>query len=273
MPGVLRCPSRAGPVAGGHLSVVCLIVSPAPAAAARQREEPDHGQRHPSNEPTRPGSSTTSAACGTARSSPPSTVTAGSRPRLRHPVPERVPSGAVGRPGRRRPGRGAGRSSSSSTAPLLDHRRVGTKVAVREPVLREFNGILMRRIAVIDLGDVPGHGALTEVHVDRGAVFFYDAGRAGLRAGRPDRAGLRHAGPVHRRRPRDGRGRAGRVGDRRPARGLDLPVRVLERRTRGGYHDHVATVIQDEFENSYTLPTDRLARGPSPRRMPVGQSA
>ena len=35
---------------------------------------------------------------------------------------------------------------------------MGTKVNALEPVLREFNGLLMRRLAVIDLGDnaIPG---------------------------------------------------------------------------------------------------------------------
>ncbi len=32
---------------------------------------------------------------------------------------------------------------------------LGTKVAVVEPVLRDFNGLTMRRIATIDLGDTP----------------------------------------------------------------------------------------------------------------------
>ena len=34
----------------------------------------------------------------------------------------------------------------------------GQKVAVAEPVLRDFNGITMRRIATVDLGEIPKLG-------------------------------------------------------------------------------------------------------------------
>ena len=54
---------------------------------------------------------------------------------------------------------------------------LGTKVAIVEPVLREFNGILMRRIATVDLGDMPQSTPYTLRHVNRGAVFFWDAGK------------------------------------------------------------------------------------------------
>jgi hypothetical protein len=54
---------------------------------------------------------------------------------------------------------------------------LGTKVAVVEPVLREFNGLLTRRIATVDLGTEPSNIPYTERHVNRGAVFFFDAGK------------------------------------------------------------------------------------------------
>ncbi len=52
---------------------------------------------------------------------------------------------------------------------------LGTKAEPIEPVLHEFNGILMRRIAVVDLGDNPVQTPYTERYVDRRAVFFFDA--------------------------------------------------------------------------------------------------
>ncbi|MBU6317760.1 MAG: hypothetical protein KGR47_14700, partial [Acidobacteria bacterium] len=51
---------------------------------------------------------------------------------------------------------------------LLDG--LGTKVASIEPVLREFNGLLTRRIATIDLGGGLAAGPYTIRKVDRGAV-------------------------------------------------------------------------------------------------------
>ncbi|MCB1262079.1 MAG: hypothetical protein KDB33_17085, partial [Acidimicrobiales bacterium] len=53
---------------------------------------------------------------------------------------------------------------------------LGTKVAVVDPVMRAFNGLDMRRIAVVHLGDDPVAVPYTERHVNRGAVFFFDAG-------------------------------------------------------------------------------------------------
>ena len=54
---------------------------------------------------------------------------------------------------------------------------LGTKVAPVEPVLREFDGLLMRRIAILDLGNNPAQIPYTIRHVDRGAIFYFDEGR------------------------------------------------------------------------------------------------
>ena len=62
----------------------------------------------------------------------------------------------------------------------------GTKVAPVEPVLREFNGLLMRRIAQIDLGTQPQVATYLERRVDRGAVFFWDAGKPVFELVRPE---------------------------------------------------------------------------------------
>lgn len=132
---------------------------------------------------------------------------------------------------------------------------LGTKVAVVEPVLRDFNGLMTRRIAVVELGDDPIPAPYTRRHVDRGAVFFFDAGK-----------------PVHELVDPDGAAyvmQAYCVGvdptlsqDDLPALGerLDLPAgwayrtRVLDEELVVDTSATVATVLQDELENTYTLP-------------------
>jgi hypothetical protein len=132
---------------------------------------------------------------------------------------------------------------------------LGTKVAVVDPVLRDFNGLTMRRIATIDLGDTPGVAPYTEAHVNRGAVFFFDAGA-----------------PVYELVDPDGRAyvmQALCVGvdptmceESLPtlAARLSMPPgwtyrsRLLDEELVVDTTETVATVLQDEFENSYTLP-------------------
>lgn len=131
----------------------------------------------------------------------------------------------------------------------------GTKVDVVEPVIRELRGMPMRRIAEVELGDNPAVVPYTERHVNRGAVFFFDAGRT-----------------VHE--LVDPRGRAfvmqaycvgvdstltveslDSLGQR-----LSLPdgwsfrTRTLDEDLVVDTTAHVATVVQDELENTYTLP-------------------
>ncbi|MEN9793275.1 MAG: hypothetical protein RL330_1353 [Actinomycetota bacterium] len=136
---------------------------------------------------------------------------------------------------------------------LLDG--LGTKVAPVEPVLREFGGITFRRIATVELGANAATGPYTPRHVDRGAVFFFDAGK-----------------PVHEIVDVDGRAwvmqalckavdpemgmeHLASLGPR-----LSLPAgwtyrtRVLDAELVVDTTESVATVFQDEFENTYTLP-------------------
>jgi hypothetical protein len=47
---------------------------------------------------------------------------------------------------------------------------IGQKLDILEPVQREFNGLLMRRLALIDLGDTPSTSPYTDKHVHRGVV-------------------------------------------------------------------------------------------------------
>ena len=53
---------------------------------------------------------------------------------------------------------------------------LGSKSEPIEPILREFNGLLMRRIAVLDLGSNPAQVPYTVREVDRRVTMFFDAG-------------------------------------------------------------------------------------------------
>jgi hypothetical protein len=131
---------------------------------------------------------------------------------------------------------------------------LGTKVAPVEPVLHSFGGLLTRRIAVLDLGTNPQQTPYTIRHVDRGAMFFFDAGK-----------------PVHELVDADGTAyvmQAYCVGvdptlteDDLPGLSdrLDLPAgwsfrtRVRDDELVGDTTAPVAAVIQDDLEHTYTL--------------------
>jgi hypothetical protein len=136
---------------------------------------------------------------------------------------------------------------------LLDG--LGTKVAVVEPVFRDFNGITMRRIAVINFGAEFKPGAYVERKINRGAVFFWDAGKKVYELVNPD--GLAY---VMQARcigvdPTISEESLDTLGDKLslPA-GWSYRVRVLSEELVVDTTAHVATVLQDEFENTYTLP-------------------
>ena len=136
---------------------------------------------------------------------------------------------------------------------LLDG--LGAKVAVVEPVFRDFNGITMRRIATINLGADYVPGSYVERKINRGAVFFWDAGKKVYELVYPD--GLAY---VMQARcigidPTISEESLDTLGDKLslPA-GWSYRVRVLNEELVVDTTAHVATVLQDEFENSYTLP-------------------
>jgi hypothetical protein len=132
---------------------------------------------------------------------------------------------------------------------------MGIKVNAREPVLREFNGLLMRRLAVIDLGDDPGTAPYTEVHVDRGAVFFFDAGKPVYELVDPDGLAYVMQALCVGVDPTMGEGDLATLGDRLSMpEGWTYRTRILEDELVVDTTATVATVLQDEFENSYTLP-------------------
>jgi hypothetical protein len=133
---------------------------------------------------------------------------------------------------------------------------LGSKGQPIEPVLHDFNGILMGRIAVVDLGTNPAQVPYTVRHVDRKAIFFFDEGSTVHELVDPD--GLTYvmqAYCVGVDPALTESGLAG-LGER-----LDLPMgwtfqtRILDEELIVDTSETVATVLQDELENTYTLPS------------------
>ena len=132
---------------------------------------------------------------------------------------------------------------------------MGVKVNAREPVLREFNGLLMRRLAVIDLGDQPGTSPYTDNHVDRGAVFFFDAGKSVYELVNPE--GLAYVMQAYcvGVDPTTDEASLATLGERLSMpEGWTYRVRTLAEELVVDTTATIATVLQDEFEHSYTLP-------------------
>ncbi len=132
---------------------------------------------------------------------------------------------------------------------------LGTKVAFVEPVMRDFNGLMMRRIATVDLGDKPATVPYEERFVNRGAVFFFNAGSVVYELINPQgKAYVMQAYCLG----VDPTLNLDNLSDL--ATRLDLPTgwlfrgRILDAELVIETTDHPATVVQDEFENTYTLP-------------------
>jgi hypothetical protein len=132
---------------------------------------------------------------------------------------------------------------------------LGQKVAPVDPVLREFNGLSTRRIAVVELGDNPSVTPYTETHVNRGAVFFFDAGSPVYELVNPE--GLAYVMQAYCIGVDATMSQESLItlGQRlaMPA-GWSYRSRVLEQELVVDTTQSIATVLQDEFENSYTLP-------------------
>ncbi|MEY2966214.1 MAG: hypothetical protein RLY50_264 [Actinomycetota bacterium] len=133
---------------------------------------------------------------------------------------------------------------------------LGAKVAPVEPVLREFNGLLMRRIATVDLGQIPGGVPYSVRYVDRGAQFFWDAGKPIYELVDPDgTAYVMQALCIGVDPKMNDDAYLESLGSR-----LALPsgwtyrVRIADTEIISDTTGKVAAVLQDEFENSYTLP-------------------
>jgi hypothetical protein len=133
---------------------------------------------------------------------------------------------------------------------------LGTKVAPVEPVLREFNGLLMRRIALVELGANPAAQPYTRRTVDRGAVFFWNEGSRVYELVDPSGAVfVMQALCIGVDPSMDDEGVLMSLGDRlQMPEGWSYRTRILSEELVCDTTAHPATVLQDEFENTYTLP-------------------
>ncbi|MGZ4707116.1 MAG: hypothetical protein ACXWBN_00070 [Acidimicrobiales bacterium] len=132
---------------------------------------------------------------------------------------------------------------------------LGQKVAVVEPVFRDFNGITMRRIATVDLGPDPSTQPYVERYVNRGAVFFFDAGAPVYELVNPD--GLAYVMQAYcvGVDPTLTEGDLGSLGGRLALpEGWTYRTRILDQELVVDTTATIATVLQDELENTYTLP-------------------
>jgi hypothetical protein len=132
---------------------------------------------------------------------------------------------------------------------------LGTKVAPVAPVMREFNGLMTRRIAVVDLGNNPQSTPYSERHVDRGAMFYFDAGKPVYELVRPDGVAYVMQARCIGVDPHMTEESLETLGSRLALpNGWTYRARVLDAELVVDTTSHVATVLQDEFENTYTLP-------------------
>ena len=134
---------------------------------------------------------------------------------------------------------------------------LGTKVNAVEPIFRDFNGLQMRRIAVIrfEPGDTPATVPYTDRYVDRGAQFFFDEGSVVYELVNPEgKAYVLQAycigvdATIN-------QDNLATLGERLSMpEGWSYRSRILDEELVVDTTGQMATVIQDEFENTYTLP-------------------
>ena len=132
---------------------------------------------------------------------------------------------------------------------------LGSKVAVVDPVFKDFNGIQMRRIATIPIGADFAAGPYTIRNVNRGAVFFFDAGKTVYELVDPDGRALVMQARCIGIDPNMTEESLATLGERLALpEGWSYRTRVLETELVVDTSATLATVVQDEFENTYTLP-------------------
>ncbi len=134
---------------------------------------------------------------------------------------------------------------------------LGTKVNAVEPIFRDFNGLQMRRIAVIrfEPGDTPTTVPYADRYVDRGAQFFFDEGSVVYELVNPEgKAYVLQAycigvdATIN-------QDNLATLGERLSMpEGWSYRSRILDEELLVDTTGQMATVIQDEFENTYTLP-------------------
>ena len=121
--------------------------------------------------------------------------------------------------------------------------------------MREFGGIMMRRIATIPLGTQPGGVPYMVRNVNRGSVFFWDAGKTVHELVDPEgRAFVMQAYCVGVDASLTQENLSGLGSRLALPDGWSFRTRVLEEELVADTTDHLATVVQDELENTYTLP-------------------
>ena len=131
----------------------------------------------------------------------------------------------------------------------------GAKVAVVEPVFHEFNGLNMRRIATLDLGTTLNAGPYTIRNVNRGAIFFFDAGSKVHELVDPDGEAYVMQAYCVGVDPTTDEASLLTLGERLSMpEGWTYRTRVLDEELVVDTSATVATVVQDEFENTYTRP-------------------
>lgn len=136
---------------------------------------------------------------------------------------------------------------------LLDG--LGSKVAVVDPVFKDFNGIQMRRIATIPIGADFAAGPYIARNVNRGAVFFFDAGKTVYELVDPEGQALVMQARCVGVDPNMSEESLATLGERLALpEGWSYRTRVLESELVVDTSASLATVVQDEFENTYTLP-------------------
>jgi hypothetical protein len=132
---------------------------------------------------------------------------------------------------------------------------LGSKGEPIEPVLHEFNGLLTRRIAVLALGTNPAQVPYTVRKVDRRVTMYFNVGSAVYELIDPD--GLAYVMQayctgVDAMLNEDSLAGLGERLALPP--GWSFRTRVLEEDLIVDTSHSVATVLQDELENTYTLP-------------------
>jgi len=132
---------------------------------------------------------------------------------------------------------------------------LGSKVAVVDPVFKDFNGIQMRRIATIPIGADFAAGPYVARNVNRGAVFFFDAGKTAYELVDPDGRALVMQARCVGVDPGMTEESLATLGERLALpEGWSYRTRILESELVVDTSASLATVVQDEFENTYTLP-------------------
>jgi hypothetical protein len=116
--------------------------------------------------------------------------------------------------------------------------------------------LTMRRLATVDLGEDPSPRPYVERYVNRGAVFFFDAGRPVYELVNPE--GLAYVMQAYcvGVDPTLTEADLGALGERLALpEGWSFRTRILDEELVVDTTASIATVLQDELENTYTLPT------------------